>query len=367
MDKKVAVIGAGNGGMAISAYLSLSGASVNLCDLFPEYTAGIAKEGGIKLVGVDKNGFAKMNLITNNIPEAIKGVPLIMVVTPAFTHKMIAEACGKYLEDGQIVVLNPGRTAGALCFLNELRKNKCTKDIIVAEAQTLIYSCRKHNGFTVEIKGVKKKVDIASIPSNRIGEVISALEMYYPQFEPRGSIIYTSLVNIGSMFHPAPTMMNIGRIESDKNGFEHYRDGMSRSVVKFVEKLDEERLNVANGFSVEIRSVEEWLKASYKVSGDSVYELIQSNEAYKGVAAAKTLDLRYVTEDVPTGLVPISELGKIVGVPTPNIDAVITILSTVYGRDFRKEGRNLESLGIKNMDKASLMHYFETGRQRDFL
>lgn len=117
MNKKVAVIGAGNGGMAVSAYLSLSGVSVNLCDLFPEYTNDIIKEGGIKLVGVDKNGFAKMNLVTNNIHDAIKGVKLIMVVTPAFTHKMIAEDCSKCLEDGQIVVLNPGRTAGALYFL----------------------------------------------------------------------------------------------------------------------------------------------------------------------------------------------------------------------------------------------------------
>jgi len=363
MDKKVAVIGAGNGGMAISAYLSLSGASVNLCDLFPEYTKDIKKEGGVKLIGVDKTGFAEMNLVTNKISDAIKGVSLIMVVTPAFAHKMIAEECSKYLEDGQIVVLNPGRTAGALCFLNEIRKNKCTKDVIIAEAQTLIYSCRKHNGFTVEIKGVKKKVDIASIPSVRIGEVISALEAYYPQFEPRESIVYTSLANIGSMFHPAPTLMNIGRIESDKNGFEHYKEGMSKAVVKFVEKLDEERLNVAKGFSVEIRSIAEWLKNSYKVSGDSVYELIQSNDAYKGVAAAKTLDVRYVTEDVPTGLVPISELGKIVEVPTPNIDAVIAVLSTVYGRDFREEGRNLENLGIRDMDKAALMHYFETGKR----
>ena len=129
----------------------------------------------------------------------------------------------------------------------------------------------------------------------------------------------------------------------------------------------EERLNVANGFSVKIRSAKEWLKVSYKVSGDSVYELIQSNEAYKGVTAAKTIDIRYVTEDVPTGLVPIYELGKAVGVPTPNIDAGITILSTVYGHDFRKEGRNLEDLGIKDMDKTSLMHYFETGKRLEFL
>jgi opine dehydrogenase len=360
MNKKVAVIGAGNGGMAISAYLSLSGVSVNLCDLFPEYTNDIIKEGGIKLEGVDMTGFAKMNLITNNIKDAIKGVTLIMIVTPAFAHQMIARECSKYLEDGQIVVLNPGRTAGALCFSNEIRKNKCTNNIIVAETQTLIYSCRKRNGSTVEIKGVKNKVDIAS---SKVNEVVNVLKPYYPQFEPRQSVIYTSLLNIGSMFHPAPMLMNIGRIESDINGFEHYKDGMSKSVVKFIEKLDEERMNVAKGFSIEIRSIKDWLKDSYKVSGDSVYELIQSNSAYNGVNAAKTLDIRYVTEDVPTGLVPISELGKIVGVTTPNIDAIITILSTVYERDFRKEGRNLENLGINNMDKEELILYFETGER----
>ena len=37
MNMSVAVIGAGNGGTAIAAYMASQGAEVNLSDLFPQY------------------------------------------------------------------------------------------------------------------------------------------------------------------------------------------------------------------------------------------------------------------------------------------------------------------------------------------
>lgn len=363
MHNNIAVIGAGNGGTAIAAHLSLSGVSVNLCDLFPEYIEEIKLKGGIHLEGVGENGFAKFNMITDKVYEAIKSVKLIMVVTPAFTHKMIAEACYKYLEDGQIVILNPGRTLGAIEFLNCIRKNGCKKDIIVAETQTLIYSCRKKDNNSVNILGIKNRVDISSIPADRIMEVIKEINNYYPQFVPVKNILYTSLSNIGSMFHPTPVLMNIGRIQTDEAGFEYYMEGISPAVAQTIEIIDKERIAVARGFCVDILGVKEWLKQSYSTCGNSLYELIQNNLAYKGVMAPKTIQARYVTEDVPTGLVPISELGRISGVNTPTIDSLINIASSVYGRDFRKEGRSLQNMGIENMVKDDIVRYFENGVQ----
>ena len=93
MEMSVAVIGAGNGGTAIAGYLASVGANVRLCDLFPEYLEGIRAAGGIDLTLEGVTSHQSLDLITSDVVQAIQGVNLIMVVTPSFTHKMIAQAC----------------------------------------------------------------------------------------------------------------------------------------------------------------------------------------------------------------------------------------------------------------------------------
>lgn len=362
-ETSVAIIGAGNGGTAIAGYLASQGAKVNICDLFPQYLEGIEGANGIYLTLDGKTEHYSLNLITKDIPRAIEGVHLIMVVTPSFTHKMIAEVCSKALVDGQVVVLNPGRTGGALEFLRSIRENGCSADITIAETQTLIYSCRKTDGASVEIYGVKKEVALGAFPANRIKEVLDLLHPYYPQFIPAKNCLETSLSNIGALFHPTPVLLNIGRIENDKTGFRYYWDGITPAVASLIKTIDSERIAVAAAFDVNIQTAEEWLVHSYETTGNDLYDLIQHNDAYADIMAPGTIDARYVTEDVPMSLVPISELGRVASVPTPNIDAVIQLTSTIYGKDFRAEGRCSKNMGIEGMTKQQVAHFFETGEK----
>ena len=267
------------------------------------------------------------------------------------------------LTDGQVVVLNPGRTGGALDFLNTIRSKGCHADITIAETQTLIYSCRKTGPASVEIFGVKKEVALGAFPANRTSQVLELLNPYYPQFTAAKNCMETSLSNIGALFHPTPVLLNIGRIENDKNGYRYYWDGITPSVAVLIKAIDHERMAVAEAYGVEILSAEEWLRQSYDTYGDNLYELLQHNNAYADIKAPTTIEARYVTEDVPMSLVPISELARIAGVPTPNIDAVIQLTSSIYQRDFRAEGRCAKNLGIEGMSKAQVTHFFETGER----
>ena len=363
MEMSVAVIGAGNGGTAIAGYLASVGANVRLCDLFPEYLEGIRAAGGIDLTLEGVTSHQSLDLITSDVVQAIQGVNLIMVVTPSFTHKMIAQACCGALADGQVVVLNPGRTGGALEFLNTVRAGGGHGDITIAEAQTLIYSCRKTGPSSVEIYGVKKAVALGALPADRTDRVIELLNPFYPQFVPASNCLETSLSNIGPLFHPTPVLLNIGRIENDLQGFRYYWDGITPSVATLVGEIDQERMAVARAYGVSVPSAEEWLRQSYDTQGENLYELIQHNRAYEDIQAPKTIQARYVTEDVPMSLVPISTLGWMAQVPTPNIDAVIQLTSTIYGRDFRTEGRCAKNLGLEGMTKKQVAHYFETGEK----
>lgn len=362
MRETLAVIGAGNGGMAISAYLADCGVDVHICDMFPQYLTGFKDDGIIHLIKDGKQTECKLSLVTSNMQEALKGAQLIMVVTPSFTHKMIAKACYQYLEDGQIVILNPGRTGGAIEFLSTLRSLGCQKDITVGESSTLVYSCRKKDGNTVEVFGTKEELLLGVLPANKTSEVTAILNKYYPQFKAVSSCIETSLSNIGALFHPTPMLLNIGRVESDKNGYYWYIDGISPAVATLVKEIDKERLAIAAAFGIKIFTAEEWLKDSYPTHGENLYELIQNNDAYKDIKAPNTIQARYVNEDVPMSLVPLSELGKAVGVATPNIDAVIQLTSSIYGKDFRAEGRTLKTMGLEGMNKEQIEQVFMVGK-----
>lgn len=363
MNHTVAIIGAGNGGTAIAAHIASLGGEVHLCDLFPQYLEGIQKAGSIELTYNGETTKVSPAMVTGDVKAAIQGAGLIMVVTPAFTHRMIADACWDALEDGQIVVLNPGRTAGALEFLETIRAHGCTKNVVVAETQTLIYSCRRTGDASVSIYGIKQSVDISSFPGNRIQEVIEALHPFYTQFTPAENVLTTSLSNIGSMFHPTPILLNIGRIENDERGYRYYWDGITPSVAGLIEHLDAERLAVAKAYGITILSAKEWLEKSYATHGDSLYKCIRNNSAYGDIQAPKTIQARYMTEDVPTGLVPIAALGEAACVATPNIDAVITLACSIYGKDFRTEGRSLKNLGLAGMNRDQIIHYFITGNK----
>lgn len=120
---------------------------------------------------------------------------------------------------------------------------------------------------------------------------------------------------------------------------------------------------MAKAYGTPVLSAEEWLRQSYDTNGADLYELIQNNEAYAEIRGPHSLDARYITEDVPMSLVPISELGHLAGVPVPNMDAVIQLASALFRRDFRREGRSAERLGIDGMTREEIVRFFETGER----
>src|SRR5690554_4633379 len=108
---KIAVLGAGNGGQAIAAYLAFHGKQVNLYNRSYGPIRKIKEIGGIYLEGVLK-GFARLNKVSTNVAEVIENVDLVMIVTPAIAHRFLAKELAPFLQDEQKVVLNPGRTGG---------------------------------------------------------------------------------------------------------------------------------------------------------------------------------------------------------------------------------------------------------------
>lgn len=296
-----------------------------------------------------------------DLAGALAGADMVLVVVPASAHREIAYNCAPHLAHGQKVLLMPGRTAGAIEFRHTLSAAGCTADVLVGEAQTFLYASRRTGPASARIHGIKRQVEVAALPARRTLELLEDIKPAFPQFMPARWVWKTSLDNIGAIFHPAVVLLNTGWIETTRGTFRHYMDGISPSVAGYLERLDAERVKVARALGVGALSALEWLGEAYGSAGSTLYEAIQQTPAYWGVGAIDTIDHRYIWEDVPTGLVPIAELGRACGIATPLTDSLISLASAVCGQDFRSSGRTLGRLGLEGLSPKQIAHYAMEG------
>jgi opine dehydrogenase len=343
------VVGAGNGGMAMAAHLGIMGFRVRLYNRTDEHLSGVRWHGGIRLEG-EVSGFGPVETVTSDLGRAVAGADVVMVVVPATAHREIAAAMAAKAETGQLIVLNPGRTGGALEFRHILMEGGCRARPIIAEAQTFLYASRATSRHEARIFKIKNEVALATLPSHWIPDALRALEPAFPQFLPGGNVLATSMENIGAVFHPAMTILNAGWIEETRGGFEYYLEGVTPAVARVLEAVDAERLSVARALGVRSVSAREWLYLSYGSAGGSLFEAIRATWAYRGIRAPAAISHRYIWEDVPMSLVPIASLGRLLGAETPTIDMVINLGSLLHGRDYRAGGRTVERLGLAGFD-----------------
>jgi opine dehydrogenase len=352
---KISIVGAGNGGQAIAGYLSMLGYEISLYDRDISKIEELRSIGFIKLEGKIK-GVGKVRNYTTNIEESISDADVVMITTIANAHQEVAYAMAPYIKEEQIIVLNPGRTCGALVFKQALKQAKCAKRYYLAEAQTLVYACRVVTPGIVNIIGVKDEVLLAALPSADTKHVLSKLNIFYPCFKETDNVLRTSFENIGAIFHPCVCLFNAATIER-QNEFYFYRD-MTEQVARFIEKFDKERISVGKAYGIDLLNVREWIKFAYNDTvGETLCERMKNNPAYFDIKAPGTIFTRQLTEDIPTGVLPIMELGKIAGVKTPLLEAMVNVIENLLELDMHTNGRSIRNLGLENKTKDEIINY----------
>jgi len=365
MDNRTSytIIGAGHGGKPMAAHLALMGFPVTLYNRTFEHIEAIKKRGGIDLESAEggPHGFAKLDHITSNISEALQQAEMIMVVVPSSAHADVAKAAAPYLRDGQIIVLHPGRTCGALEVAKVLRDNGCTADVTIAEAETFIYASRSDGPAQARIFRIKEAVPLAALPASRTQQVLDKINQAYPQFIDGVNVLHTGLNNMGAIFHPALTLLNAGWIEATHGDYQFYIDGVTPSVARVLEVLDRERVTVASSLGIRARNAMEWLQLAYNTTGEDLRDAIQNQPGYYGIKAPSTLSHRYIFEDVPMSLVPIASLGERYGVSVRGMDAIIRLACIVHRTDYWRRGRTVDKLGLADLSVSELTRYVNEG------
>ncbi len=362
-ETRYTVIGAGNGGRAMAAHLALMGFPVVLYNRTPEHIAALKARGGIDLESYDggPRGFGKLVAATSDMKVAVDHADVLMVVVPSSAHADVARAAAPYLRNGQIMILHPGRTCGAIEVVKTLCDNGCTADVTVAEAGTFIYASRSDGPAQTRIFRIKEALPLAALPATRTAQVLEVIHPAYPQFIDGINVLHTGLDNMGAVFHPALTLLNAGRIESTRGDFEFYIEGVTPSVARVLEVVDRERVTVASSLGIRAQTAMEWLKMAYDATGSDLNETIHNQPGYYGIKAPGTLNHRYLFEDIPMSLVPIAALGQRYGVSTGGIDAIIKLACIIHRTDYWRRGRTLEKLGIAQLSVSELTRYVNDG------
>lgn len=345
---KYVILGGGNGGQSIAGDIASRGAEVAaLYDRFPEAVAGVAKRGGVELLGPVRNGFGKVALVTSDIGKAVSAGNVLLVVVPGFAHEWMAENMAPHVRTGQIVVIVPGYTGSSLIFRKIWKKLGAAPGVVIAETASLPYATRLVGPGQAGIKGVKRVLEVAALPSTDTQRVIDALQPAFlaPHFEAADNVLGAGINNINPMDHVPFYLLCLGRIEGAMpTGHFDWHDWMTPRVKLVAKALDRERREVAAALGVKAYVKEE---LAFKWYAGEPWKIIQPTGEI--AQSSETVPSRYVTEDVPHGLVPIASLGRAMGVATPVTDSLITIGSTIMGVDYWKEGRSLQRLGLEGL------------------
>ena len=362
--KTIAIIGAGPGGFRLVANLGLAGYRLRLNDIDDAKLTAIRARGGIDVEGTP-GGFAPLELATTDLGATVTGADLIIVVSGGNTQPTVARALAPLLVDGQAILLMQGNTGGSLVVRCELDRAGCRAEIELAETDTYPYAMRAVGPTTMRQTTQKRWMQIAAFPGTRSKATHARIGPLFPQAVAAPDVLHTGLMNVNAILHVANCIANAARIERG-GGHMFYGEGVTSAVANLYTAIDAERMAIAAALDVNVPSLADWIELAYNVRETDFVKTFQRLSAepdgpYVVNKAAGTLNHKYVTEDVPTGLIPIQELGTATGTPTPAIDTLVEMAKLMTSCTFADEARTLGRMGLAGMDTKKIRRVVRNG------
>jgi opine dehydrogenase len=351
----------------MAADLSLQGFDVTLCEL-PQFKKNIEKvieTKTIELMGAIEGTAELKGGATVDVGKAIKDADHIYIVVPAFAHKVFAELLAGRLRKEQVIILFPG-TFGSLEFKEIFRKKGADLGNVIGETQTLPYDTRLIAPAKCRVLD-RLPAKIAFMPSNKSEEILDSMQEVYKALHIKGTysdVIEAGLNSANPAMHTGVCVINIGRIENRAIKGDFYLYGeVTPSAAKLNKKLDEERKEIGRKFGYKITSLEDYWRGWLKPDWDwkDLLRVMRGDPAALDEAEPNSIWHRYFTEDAPYGVVTWSSIGKQIGVQTPIMDSIINIYNVIHEKNWWKEGRTVEKLGLAGMTIEQMKNYVKTG------
>ena len=363
---QVAIIGAGIGGIYLAATLGAAGYKLRLHDIDDTRLTDVRARGGIEVEGVgEPDRFAAIERVTTDLATAVDGADIIIVATGGNYQETVARSLAPLLRGGETILLIQGNTGGSLVLRRALAAAGCGVEVDVAEMDNYPYSCWRLSPTRIRPIIAKRWLQIATFPGNRIDAVFPRLAPLFPHAIAAPTVVFTGFTNANAMLHVANCVANAGKIDRGET-YKFYAEGVTPSVARLYDAINAERVAVAAALGATVPDLADWFERTYGVRGATLSETCQllttnSDGPYQATGTPKSFGHKYITEDVPVGLMPMSALGAACGVPTPMIDAVIALACGLTGKDFSPEARTLQRMGLDGRDAAGIKRILKQG------
>jgi opine dehydrogenase len=384
LEKPVAVLGGGACAQTFAAEFTLAGYKVRLYEL-PELAQGtlgeVLRTHEIELGGTQANfkwfrraGVAKVDVVTTEISEALRGAGLVIVAIPAKGHKPFFEKMIPYLEDGQMISIFPDNF-GSLMLRNMMGEKGCNVDVIIGGWSSMPYGVRVVEPGKLDCLIRIRELLGDALPGkdgDKFFETMKGIPAFDGTVELKkgDTVIGVGLSNPNPAVHVPGSILNVGAMEVSemegalgipKGKYSMYKHGMSPAVARVQLAFYQEERKIASAMGIKMIEFREdqffWKGGIMGVE----YWVPFADVILPPIVGPNSVEHRYFTEDIPVGTVIRYHLAQKFGVDVPTIESMMQLGSVICKRDFLKEGITLKELGIEDLTKEQIIRYVREG------
>ena len=330
----VGIIGCGSAGLALAAHLMQQGTTVrDMVDQNHQLLDRLHRSGKLTMSGHLGSGTFALPELSDDY-SSLAECDVIFIATTADRHIAVARTLAQTLNQGQLCVLVTGYVNGAAAFAGVLSDAGFpgADESVIAMNTSPHLSYASGDG-SVHIAAVKSWFEVSGTTPEAATRGASVLKHWFPAAAAARHQLASSLNNPNPIAHVPAAVLNAVAASREAHGLIppqgafHLGDFGAPALESLRNGLDAERLAVMKGLGMGRYSLSRTTFAA-RAYGPDARETAPPR-------IGPTFQRRLVTEDVPCGLVPLEHLGLQAGLPTPDMTALISLLCSLEGQDFR--------------------------------
>ncbi|SDJ36306.1 NAD/NADP-dependent octopine/nopaline dehydrogenase family protein [Aliiruegeria lutimaris] len=324
---KISVLGGGPVGQTYCALLLEAGHHVRL------YSQSGRAEHETRFFGAIN--MTKTITPVRTLPEAVAFADALLIARQAPGLQPLLDAIAPLLKPSQSVIFSAELSFASFHLARKLRVAG-SEARLISWSTTAATAHRRPEG--IRVGTLRGTVDMASSGNlSPLDAMALCRALFGDVFRDVGSPLAIGLSNLNPEVHLANVLGNLTRIELAED-WDNY-GGITPAVGRIIEELDAERRGLAARFGLDVRSVLQHFQLTFPdIEIGNVHETTQRIAARgRGPKGPVSTDTRYITEDLPYGIVPLCELGRRRNIPLPLHEAGVRLLSVGLGADFTTE------------------------------
>lgn len=326
---KVGIAGAGSIGLASAAWISQRGHEVSIWS--PRGTGvEMLRDRPLQASGVLQA--AVPVAVTDSAADLAGDADVLLIAVPLNGHRAVMDALLPHLRSGQTVIVSSMGSLSAL-YLYEAAMTRGIR-LSVASFGTTVLTARRQGPAQVRVMTRRTSLGVSCLPRSDQAKVLSTCKALFDgDFTTDENFLATALTNINPVAHGPLALLNWTRIERAENWPQYHF--MTPRVAAVIEQLDSERLSIARSFGLRVRTIERHFEQSFDTVSSRLADIAAELHDKRGGPPGPTdIGTRFLSEDVPYGLVFTLALSHVAQVPAPATEATAAMAGLVAGQDF---------------------------------